>query len=576
MSLDLSERVVAVEIGVNTRVGVYVPNSDDYRMFAMGSAPSSLDAPDFDLTIGYEAAMADVVRNAGGYAFLPTSVDDGLVDEGRSVSVVTGEGLARGPTAFLMGNLVARDLEALAVKVTLAGFEEVGRATTSVRAFRERVDGPAAIDVIASHKPDLVIVAITDDSEGDGVEYLADLLVGGLAGREPGYIPHILLFYGGAVPSAAVDRIKSVLPINVCTVSGGTPNQAMDLGEPIAALEEQARQIHRNVFDGSVIPQALAKSPHMSRAVGLGAATSQLAISQGLDVTVLACDHSDVTVVVAHEDTTKLAQFAAGNSDRSLFHLGFHTPIDRVARWIPDGLLPQAMHSFVINQTSHPTAIPSTTAELMLSHAVWTVAARGALTHQDDGRRLIQDGSVDLVVLTGEITKSLGRPIQAALLMINSLETWGVTQLALDSASALAMSGCLLETGVPVAVESSLIPLGSCVAVRGQSPVGETAVAVEVQPEGFPAIEREVGAGSMDVIQWEADVDAEVRIWPNPKFDAGLGYGRPMQVRSRLSSGSVGLVIDARGRPLEWPEDGEERKARIEQWYRSLNAYAPA
>lgn len=571
MNSEFSDRAVVVEIGVHTRIGIYVPSSDDYRFFALGSAPSSLEAPDFDLTIGYKAAIADAVANAGCYAFRTITADDGF-----PVSVVTGEALSRGPTAFLMGNLVARDLEALASNVALSGFEEVGRATTSVRDFRERVDGPAAIDVIASHKPGLIIVSLTDDSEGDGIEYLADLLVEGLAGRESHYIPRILLLYGGVVPPAAVDRVKMVFPTQVHSISGGTPNQPMDLQVPTTALEEEAKHLHQDIFDGRVIPEALSTSPHMSRAVGLGAATDQLAKSQGLDVTVIACDHSDVTVVVAHGGTTKLAQFAAGDSDHRPFYVGFHTPIDRVARWIPDGLLPQAMHSYVVNQTSHPTAIPSTTSELMLSHAVWTVGARGALTHPDDGRRLIKDGSVDLAVLTGEVTKYIGRPIQAALLMINSLETWGITQLALDSASALAMSGCLLETGIPVAIESSLIHLGSCVAVRGQANVGETAVAVEVHPEGFPAIEREVGAGSMDVIQWEAGVDAEIRIWPSAKFDAGLGYGRPIRVRSKLVSGSVGLVIDARGRPLEWPEDTDERKARIEQWYRSLNAYAPA
>ncbi|MBH41011.1 MAG: hypothetical protein CL790_07285 [Chloroflexi bacterium] len=576
MKLEVSERAVAVEVGVHTRVGIYVPTSDDYRFFALGSAPSSLEAPDFDLTIGYKAAVSEAVTNAGSYAFNTTTVDKGLVSDGLPISVVTGEALARGPTAFLMGNLVARDLEALASNVALAGFEEVGRATTSVRDLRERVDGPAAIDVIASHKPDLVVASLTSDSEGDGIEYLADLMVMGLAGRESHYVPRILLLYGGDVPTAVLNRLKLVFPTRVIRISGGTPNQPMDLHAPTTALEEEAKNLCQNIFKGNVIPTSLATSPHRSRAVGLGAATDQLAKSQGLDVTVLACDYSDVTVVVARGGITKLAQFAAGNSDHRPFHLGFHTPVDRVARWIPDGLLPQAMHSYVINQTSHPTAIPSTTSELMLSHAVWTVGARGALTNSDDGSRLIKDGSVDLAVLTGEVTKYIGRPIQAALLMINSLETWGITQLAFDSASALAMSGCLLETGIPVSIESSLIHLGSCVAVRGQASVGETAVAVEVQPDGFPAIEREVGAGSMDVIQWEAGVDAEIRIWPSGKFDVGLGYGRPIRVRSKLVPGSVGLVIDARGRPLEWPEDSDERKARIEQWYRSLNAYASA
>ena len=118
--MEVSARAVAVEVGGHTRVGIYVPTSDDYRFFALGSAPSSLEAPDFDLTIGYKAAVSDAVTNAGSYAFNTTTVDKGLVSDGLPISVVTGEALARGPTAFLMGNLVARDLEALASNVALA------------------------------------------------------------------------------------------------------------------------------------------------------------------------------------------------------------------------------------------------------------------------------------------------------------------------------------------------------------------------------------------------------------------------------------------------------------------------
>ena len=80
----------------------------------------------------------------------------------------------------------------------------------------------------------------------------------------------------------------------------------------------------------------------------------------------------------------------------------------------------------------------------------------------------------------------------------------------------------------------------------------------------------------MDVIQWEADVEAEVRIWPAPEFDAGLGHGRPVHLRVPIVAGSIGLVIDARGRPLVWPDAPDARQAWVGQWHRALNAYPAA
>ena len=179
-------------------------------------------------------------------------------------------------------------------------------------------------------------------------------------------------------------------------------------------------------------------------------------------------------------------------------------------------------------------------------------------------------------MITGDITRTLARPVQAALVLINSLETVGVTQLALDASNALVMSGSLIHAGLPAAVESSLVRLGACAALRGDASLGNAAVAVEVHPAGASVIEREVTAGSMDVIQWDADVEAEVRIWPAPEFDAGLGYGRPVHLRAPIVAGSVGLIVDARGRPLVWPDASDARQAWVAQWHRALNAYPAA
>ena len=571
---DSAERLMVMDLGPWVRAGIYARGPGGYRILAVGSAPSTLDAPHFDLTPAFEDTLADAAVRAGSFAFPHPPYDGPLSDRAPDIAAVTGDDAVSRPTAFLMGNLVQRDQDELTRTIAEAGFEQIGHATTAVRGFRDRVDGPAALDVIVSRRPDTIVVPLTDDDTGESLEYVADLLAGGLASHESGYLPSVVLLYGGEPEPTACERLHAAMPTTVFQVYGGSPTEPMDMGTPLAALQDAARAVQRRTAADRVVPLTVSRAPQVSRSEALGAAAQALSAGQELDVGVISFDYGDVTAVTAHGDAPAVTRLGSARLQGRPFHLGLHTPIDRVARWTADEPLPEALQVFVLERTAHPTALPATSSELQLAHAIWTAAAREALS-ESAGRRG-QPQTVDLAVITGDITRTLARPVQAALMLINSLESAGVTQLALDASNALAMSGCLIQTGLPASVESSLVRLGACAALRGDASLGNAAVTVEVQPVGAAVIEREVTAGSMDVIQWEADVEAEVRIWPAPEFDAGLGHGRPVHLRVPIVAGSIGLVIDARGRPLVWPDAPDARQAWVGQWHRALNAYPAA
>ncbi len=566
-----AERLMVVDLGPYVRAGVFARGPGGYRILAAGAAPSTLDAPHFDLTPAFEGALADVAARAGSFAFPGPPHDGPLVDRAPGISAVTGDEAVRRPTAFLLGNLVQRDLDELTNAIAQAGFEQIGAATTSVRAFRDRVDGPAAVEVIVSRMPDTIVLALTGDDTGESLEYAVDLLTGGLAGHESGYLPRVVVLYAGVPAPDVGDRLRAALPTTVFQVYGGSPTEPMDMGTPLAALQDSARAVQRAESSDRVVPPALSRAPQVPREEALGAAARWLSAGQDLDVAVISFDYGDVTAAMPRDESSVVTRLSSERAHGRPFHLGLHTPVDRVARWTADEPLPEALQVFVLERTAQPTALPGSSSELQLAHAIWTAAAREALGESGGSRgRPLQ---VDLAVITGDITRTLARPVQAALVLINSLEAAGVTQLALDASNALAMSGSLIHTGLAASVESSLVRLGACAALRGDASLGNAAVAVEVHPAGASVIEREVTAGSMDVIQWDADVEADVRIWPAPEFDAGLGYGRPVHLRAPIVAGSVGLVVDARGRPLVWPDAPDARQAWVAQWHRALNAY---
>ena len=62
---------------------------------------------------------------------------------------------------------------------------------------------------------------------------------------------------------------------------------------------------------------------------------------------------------------------------------------------------------------------------------------------------------------------------------------------------------------------------------------------------------------------------ADVSVHPARSVDLGAGRGRPIE--GRLTGGVVGVVFDARGRPLTLPQ--ENRSETVARWAAALDAY---
>ena len=571
-----TDRVSVVELGAETRVGVFAQHEGAYRLLTVAGSPSTLDAPDFDLAPSFERALAEAESLAGAYFAIPeTSVRPHGEPRTPPIAAAVGRGLAPGPSCFVVSNLVARDLEALEAALTDREFAVIGRATTAAREFRDRIDGPATIDVISAQRPSIVVVALTEDREGQGLAYMADLLIGGLAGRESSYVPVIAILYGGELDERALAALKQAFPVHAVSVQGGGVDVPLDMTEPDALLDDVQQTVKARRFAGRSVPAEIADAPAHATAAALGEAVRELATQQALEVAAVSLD-DDYVSVVGHQAGRGVGVGLGQRQDLARpYHIALQTPIERVAQWAPEEPIPQALRFAALNRSAHPAAVAATSAELQLAHAVFTAAAREALRASEDGRSPLNHESLDLIVLTGRAARSAGRAVQAALLLVNILEPAGVTQLAIDPTSSLAMQGALARTGARVAFESTLVPLGVCVAPRGRARAGEPAVLVDVRPSSGARIEREVSAGALDVIQWDARVPAEVRIWPQARFDVGLGNGRPARLKANVGSGMVGLIVDARGRPLVWPDEADERQARLQQWLRSMDAFPP-
>ena len=115
-----------------------------------------------------------------------------------------------------------------------------------------------------------------------------------------------------------------------------------------------------------------------------------------------------------------------------------------------------------------------------------------------------------------------------------------------------------------------LIYLGTCVAAKGTGKPGKACFTYTIRGETLNET-GEMAFGEIRLLPLGLGETATINVHPARGFDLGAGPGR--QIERPIKGGTVGLVLDARGRPLPLPPDRASCQRAIEQWVTSLDLY---
>lgn len=242
------------------------------------------------------------------------------------------------------------------------------------------------------------------------------------------------------------------------------------------------------------------------------------------------------------------------------------TPIDQIQRWLPFDLSVEELDNYLLNKSLYPTTLPTSFEDLMIEQAVAREAIRLAA---EQACRRHKETPWAQIVAAGRALTGVPQAIQAALMLLDGLEPWGVTRLLLDGHGLAHVLGAIAAieplAAAQAAAYDAFVNLGTVIAPRGHGRPGHVAVKLKVTYESGETLEIEAPFGSLKVLGLPAGQSAEVEIRPARQFDLGLGQsGRAAKIM--LEGGLLGLIIDARGRPLRFPSSDEKRIEQVQQW----------
>lgn len=607
-NLEKINVILATDCGSTTTKAILIEKREgEYRLIARGEAPTTVEAPFEDVTMGVLNAVAEVGELSNRTL---------LNDEGKIISPAEGQ---TGCDIYISTSSAGGGLQMMVAGVV--------RSMTAESAERAALGaGAIVMDVIASNdkrRPHQQIERIRH-LRPDMI-----LLSGGIDGGTTSHVVEIAELVAAADPKP---RLGSGYNLPVIFAGNTEAREAIkdtlggkvDLGivdnlRPVLERENllPAREKIHDLFMEHVMAQApgyarlmdWTDAPIMPTPGAVGAIIKTIADlnnieAVGVDIGGATTDVFSVFRPEGGEGVFNRTVSANLGMSYSVSNVFAEATLPNVMRWVPFHMDERDLRNRVKNKMIRPTTIPQSMEELIFEQAIAKEALRlafiqhksfatvlkgvqkqrtiaDAFEQDASGATIVNMMTLDMLIGSGGVLSHAPRRQQAGLMLIDAFLPEGITRLAVDSIFMMPQLGVLSTLHPQAATEvfdkDCLIHLGTCVAPAGEMKKGGEMMEYKIDlPDG--QVSGRLNFGEMKLFKLglgENGLPMKARAVLEPSRHLDLGKGRGSKVETELQGGVVGIILDGRGRPFVLPEDDNERVAALKRWMIELDIYTP-
>jgi len=590
----VQESILATDCGSTTTKAILIEKrGDEYRLAVRGEAPTTVEAPFDDVTVGVRNAIREV-EELTGRTILEGDRPCVPSRNGMGVDMYLSTSSAGGGLQMMVAGVVKAMSAESAQRAALGA----GAIVVDVIAVDDGRRDYQKVERIRQIRPDMIL--LSGGTDGGTVTHLVDLAEMVLAAD-----PKPRLGVGLRIPLIFAGNRDAAAPVREI-LNGRVDLRIVDNLRPTLERENlgPAREAIHELFLEHVMQQApgyskllsWTTSDIMSTPNAVGKIIQTVARQYQMDVLAVDIGGATTDVFSVFGDVFNRTVSANLGMSYSICNVLAEAGTENILRWVPFDIPEEELRNRLRNKMIRPTTIPQTLEDLYVEQAVAREAlrlafehhkslARGlkgiqqtrtigeALTQQATGQTLVDMMSLDMIVGSGGVLSHAPRRAQAALMMLDAYQPEGVTFLAVDSIFMMPQLGVLStvhpEAAAQVFERDCLIMLGTAVAPVGGMRSGETACTVSIA--NGPSIS--VKAGELAVVPLETGIEADAEITPARGLDVGAGRGRVH--RTKVRGGVVGVMVDCRGRPLTLPAAADQRRTLLRQWMRALRLPLP-
>ncbi len=572
-----AESVLAVDVGaVMTRAAYFDTVDGLYRLIAIGTSTTTLGPPLYDGSEGIRRAIREVQEITGRPFF---DNDEQLITpsspEGYGIDVVAASLSAGAPikviTMGLLDDISMRSAERLVETVYSLRLDSFSMND------RRRLENRS--DAFIRKQPELVVVA--GGTENGASKSVAKLIesVGLACMLQPRELRPYILYAGNSQMAGEIDSALSKQTAVMVAPNIRPGLDAEQLGPAQHSLREVFRSIHtgrdaglRELDDwsnGSLFPTTMG----FSRVIRF---LSQVYTSQkgvlGVDI-----GASSTTIAAAHAGSLEHVVFPQLGLGVPSSNLIRESSLARIARWIPKSIQENELRTYIFDKTVYPGSLPVTKEEMYIEQALAREILKVAVQKmqprfpsQIDFTRPDLLPWFEPIVASGSVLANAPTYGQAMLVILDGLEPTGVTTVVLDQSNLLGSLGVAAGAAPYLSVQALeaglLVNLGTVIAPVANARSGTPVLRLRITFESGREKTLDVNQGSIEVVPLPPGRSATLRLQPLNRSDVGMGGPGRAGVLRGVAGSELGIVIDARGRPLQIPTNASERQQVLLKW----------
>lgn len=589
--------IVATDCGSTTTKAILIERQPDgeYRLVSRGEAPTTVEAPFDDVTVGVTNALRELEELTGKTILQPgdTGVLTPAKDEKVGVDLYLSTSSAGGGLQMTVAGVV-REMSAESAERAALGAGAIIIDTIAINDGRKDYE---KVERIRALRPDMILMSGgTDDGNMiPQVQEIAELI------RSADPKPRLgiglklpIIFAGSKKMREAVEQTLSDT-VDVRIVDNLRPSLAAEnLGPAREAIHELFLEHVMQQAPGYAKLTTWTSAGIMSTPNAVGKIMETIARERGISVLGVDIGGATTDVFSVFKGIFNRTVSANLGMSYSICNVLTEAGLPNIKRWLPFEEEDAYIRNQLRNKMIRPTTIPQDLRDLQIEQAAAREALRLAFEHHKSlaremvgvqqqrdigdlfeqkgaGKTLVELMGLDMIVGSGGVLAHAPEFAQTALMMMDAYAPEGKTTLAKDSIFMMPQLGVLStllpEAATQVFERDCLIRLADCIAPVGTAKEGEECVTVVIGGDT-----TSVPFGQIKLLSLPLGKQATIEVRPARGFDVGEGKGKAATFT--VDGGEVGLIIDARGRPIAIPADDTNRARKMREWLQALGLAA--
>ena len=588
--------ILATDVGsTTTKARFFTRKEGEWRYVVAGEAPTTVEAPYEDVTMGVQNAVREVeeltdhkIIGLEGNIIVPYNGNEG-------VDIYCTTSSAGGGLQMMVAGLITSVTAESANRAALGA----GAIVMDVLARDDGRPPHVKIRRIRSLRPDMILLAGgVDGGATTHVMEMAELINAAEPKARLGASYNLPIVYAGNKDLSS--KIKDLMEENFALTIVDNIRSVLEIENT-----EPARSAVHEEFMEHVMSHAPGYSKLMKwtdvdiMPTPAGEGIAMQLISERFNKNTIGVGLGGATTNVYSIYNGRFVRSVSANlgMSYSITNVMKETGIKNILRWIPFVEEEEDITNRLMNKMIRPTTIPQTLEDLIVEHSVAREALRLGLEHhrsiatrlkgtrvdrtigdvfdQEIEETYIKMMNFDIIAGTGGLLSHAPWRGQSLLILTDAWQPEGMTWVFQDSVFMMPHLGVLStvyrDAAWNIFDKDCLVRVGSVIAPSGVGNLGDPVMTVELTMPTGEVLTEEMKFGDLKLIPFSEKSEAQITIHPERKFDIGNGPGQSME--SSAMGGVVGILLDTRGRPLNLPEDEKERKELLLKWMYEMKLY---